>query len=213
MKISVSFLKSKFSLQETIEKISESTADFIHVDLMDGEFVASKTENMSEILECLKRATKPLDIHLMMEKDALQNTLQEVYKLNPYRLAIHSELPNSLELIDEIKTHDIFCGLAVNPDTTIQEIEKYLKEIDFVLIMSVYPGRGGQEFLDSTMIKLQELKKIKEEQNLSFEIAIDGGINDKTIAKVKPYCNTVISGSYICMSDDYNKQIKELKRK
>ena len=79
--------------------------------------------------------------------------------------------------------------------------------------MSVYPGRGGQEFLDSTMIKLQELKKIKEEQNLSFEIAIDGGINDKTIAKVKPYCNTVISGSYICMSDDYNKQIKELKRK
>lgn len=213
MKISVSFLKSKFSLQETIEKISESTADFIHVDLMDGEFVASKTKNMSEILECLKRATKPLDIHLMMEKDALQNTLQEVYKLNPYRLAIHSELPNSLELIDEIKTHGIFCGLAVNPDTTIQEIEKYLKEIDFVLIMSVYPGRGGQEFLDSTMIKLQELKKIKEEQNLSFEIAIDGGINDKTIAKVKPYCNTVISGSYICMSDDYNKQIKELKRK
>lgn len=212
MKISVSFLKSKFSLQETIEKINQSTADFIHVDLMDGTFVASKTENVFEILECLKKATKPLDIHLMMEKDALQNTLQEVYKLNPYRLAIHSELSNTLELIDEIKTRVILCGLAVNPDTTIEETKNYLKDIDFVLIMSVYPGRGGQAFLDSTISKLQELKKIKEEQNLSFEIAIDGGINNETVSKVKPYCDTLISGSFICMNDDYNKQIAELKK-
>lgn len=211
MKISVSFLKSKLSLQETLDKINQSIADFVHVDLMDGTFVKIKTENIKEILECLKENVKPLDVHLMMEKDALQKTLQEVYKLKPYRLTIHSELSNVLELIKEIKNHNILCGLAVNPDTTIEEIKKYLEKIDFVLIMSVYPGRGGQSFIDSTISKLQELKKIKEERDLSFEIAIDGGINDETVSKVRPYCDTLISGSFICMNDNYDKQIAMLK--
>ena len=212
MKISVSFLKSKYSLQETLEKINESTADFIHVDLMDGAFVKAKTENIQETLEYLKKVIKPLDIHLMMEKDALQNTLQEVYKLKPARLAIHSELSDTIKLIKEIKDHNILCGLAVNPDTSIEKIKNYLKDIDFVLIMSVYPGCGGQSFLDSTISKLQELKNIQQEQHLSFEIAIDGGINKETVSKVTPYCETLVSGSFICMSDDYNKQIAELKK-
>lgn len=211
MKISVSFLKSKFSLPETLKKIDESIADFIHVDLMDGVFVEEKTENSSEILSELKKVTKPLDVHLMMEKDALEKTIKEIYKLNPYRLAIPSELDSTEKYLEDIKAHNILCGIAINPDTNIKDIKKFFDKIDFVLVMSVYPGKGGQTFLENTTTKLQEIIRERDNKKLQFTIAVDGGIKKDTIKQVKQYCDTVISGSFVCMSDDYDKQIALLK--
>ena len=98
-------------------------------------------------------------------------------------------------------------GLAINPDTSVEEINPLLKYIDMVLVMSVTPGAGGQSFLFKTVNKLKELRKI-----YKGRIEVDGGINDKTINLVKDYVDAVVSGSYVCLSNDYNKAIERLKK-
>lgn len=208
MKISVSYLSSKFSKKETLEKIEETSADYIHVDLMDGGFVPKKNFTMSEVLADLENHQKPLDVHLMVFDPILY--IQDLAKLHPEYITFHVEATKDVvKTIEEIKKHNIKVGLSIKPNTNLYELMPYLSLIDLVLIMSVEPGKGGQDFILSSVNRLDELIKIREENHLSFLIEMDGGINPDTIQLV-PKLDIAVSGSFICMSDQYQPQIEKL---
>ena len=208
MEIAVSFLKSKFALNDAIRKINNTSANYTHFDLMDGEFVKEKTDT-EKIINSLKVAKKPLEVHLMMNDASLHNILPSIYELKPKYIIVHAEI-NDLEFfISDIKNHGIGVGLAINPDTLVSSISDYIKDVDEVLVMSVYPGLGGQKFIEETTTKLASLKELQKENN--FIIAVDGGINNETISKVDSLVNRVISGSYVCLSDDFESKIESLR--
>lgn len=209
MEIAVSFLKSKYTMEDTIKKINETNAEYIHVDVMDGEFVPNKSLLYNDVKEILKKTNKKLDIHLMVG-NPLEYIL-EYKNLNPEIITIHSEINKNIDdYIDLIKSYNIKAGLSIKPKTSIETIEKYLNRIDNVLIMSVEPGKGGQKFMDNVLYKIDILEKLRDEDNYNYKISIDGGIDEDTIAKVKKV-DFVISGSYICMSNDYQSKINELR--
>lgn len=200
MKIAGSFLK----IQEDINKIKEleKCTNQIHFDIMDGIFTENKT-NTKEL-----KIKKDIDIHLMV-KD-IKSYVNKVLKYNPKYISFHFEATdNIIENINYIKEKNIKVGLAINPETDIEKIYKYLNKIDLVLLMSVTPGRGGQKFIDISD-KLNKLYNYRKENNLSFIIEVDGGINNQTIKKVEK-ADIVVCGSYITDSNDYKKQVKLLK--
>ena len=211
MKISVSYLSSKFSKKETLEKIEETSADYIHVDLMDGGLVPNRNFSMSEVFNELKNHQKPLDVHLMVFDPILY--VQDLAKLHPEYITFHIEATKDvIETIEKIKKQNIKVGLSIKPNTDLYELMPYLSLIDSVLIMSVEPGRGGQDFILSSVNRLEELLKIREENHLSFLIEMDGGINSNTIRLV-PKLDIAVSGSFVCMSDDFQLRIEELLKK
>ncbi len=203
--IAVSYLKSILSKKETIEKIDNSLADYIHVDLMDGEYVPEKNFNIDEVIDDLKGTTKPLDIHLMVNSPEIY--IDKLAKLKPLNITIHlNSSQNMLETINMIKEYNINAGIAINPNEDIKELDNYLDVIDYILIMSVYPGKGGQSFIKEVLNKIDYIK------DKNKTIGIDGGVNEEVITILKDYpLDIIVSGSYVCMSDDYNKQILKLK--
>lgn len=209
MEIAVSFLKSKYTVENTIRKINETNAEYIHIDVMDGEFVTSKSFIYNDVKEILKNNKKKIDIHLMVDNPL--KYILEYKNLNPEIITIHSEInKNIYDYIDLIKSYNIKVGLSLKPKTSVETIEKYLNKIDNVLIMSVEPGKGGQKFMDSILYKIDILEKLRNENNYNYKISVDGGINEDTITKVKKV-DFVISGSYVCMSNDYQSKINELR--
>ena len=191
MQVSVSFLKSNNTYQETIRKINQTSADFLHVDIMDGVFVPDKNF-APEDLDILDESTKPLDVHLMVSKPL--DYLKKLTKYQPTYVTIHYEIDNKEELINEIKTFSKV-GISIKPETKVREIIPYLNKIDLVLVMGVNPGRGGQEMLSSTIAKLNELKNLQKDS--SFVISVDGGVNDQNIKLLKENIDIAVSGSFI----------------
>ena len=187
MKISASFLSIKDNIKENIVKLTNNDIDYLHLDIMDGKFVANKTWNILEIKNLINYH-KPLDVHLMVK---------DVYKV----------LDDVMAVINYIKKSNIKVGLSIKPNTDISLIIPYLKYIDLVLIMSVEPGLGGQKFIINSVDKIKKLKELKGD----FLIEVDGGINDSTINLVKD-ADIVVVGSYIT-SGNYEERIKKLKEK
>ncbi len=209
MQISVSYLSSKYTKEETIKLIEKSSADYIHVDLMDGGFVPKKNFEIHEVLNLLENHIKPLDIHLMTFDPIVY--ISDLAKLKPKYITFHLESTKDIiKTIELVKRNNIKVGLAIKPNTNILELMPYLCLVDLVLIMSVEPGMGGQKFLDSSITRLQELLKIRKENNLDFKISMDGGINAETI-KLVPNLDIAVSGSYVCLSDNYESKIVQLK--
>ena len=205
IKISTSILSSSDRLI-SIKKLNNSNTDYIHIDTMDGNFVPNKQMNIDEIIELEKISTKPLDIHLMVENPEIYiNSLQ---KKNIEYITIHIEIDKNINnLIKKIKTYGYKVGLSIKPNTNISTIIPYLDKIDLVLIMSVEPGFGGQEFIPSTLEKVKQLRKINE----SITIEMDGGIKDTNINQLKEYIDIAVVGSYITKKEDYNEAINNLK--
>ena len=205
--ISVSYLKSIYNKKNTIKKIDESIADMIHIDLMDGLYVENKNFTIDEVIDDLKDTKKPLDIHLMVNN--VKEYIDELAKLKPFTITFHLDSTNNKDdVINQIKDYNIKVGIAINPDEDISILDGYLELIDYVLVMSVVPGKGGQTFIKDVLDKIRQL------ENKNILIGIDGGINSETITYLKNYkVDNIISGSFVCMSDDYNKQIEELKER
>lgn len=212
MKISVSFLKGLTSQEETIKLIEETSCDYIHVDQMDGNFVSEYNFIPEDIIPYFNNISKPLEVHLMTINP--QQYFDIYSTLNTKLIYIHYELDENIsELIKQIKKLKIKAGLAINPETSINDIKPYLKDIDSVLVMSVHPGKGGQTFIPSSLVKIKELKTLKEYLNYHYTINVDGGINDLTAMQCKEAgVDIIVSGSYICMSGNYEEQINKLRK-
>lgn len=209
MKTSVTFLKSKYSREETIKKIMETDVDYIHVDMMDGKFVPRTVLTIEEAKSCLSNSIKPLEIHLMVEHP--NNYINELANLNVSYLTIHAEIDDDIDyLISLIHSYGINAGLALNPETKVEAINDYLDQIDYVLIMGVKPGYGGQALIPETINKISELKDLRERYNYHYKIALDGGVNN-TNRHLLNDLDIVIAGSYICESDNYQDAINTLK--
>ncbi len=208
MKIAVSFLTSYYSKEKTIELITKTNADFIHVDIMDGGFVNHKNTELN-FEGLLENVSKPLDIHLMCFDPIIY--IKKLSILNPQYITFHLEATKDIvKTIEEIKMLGIKVGMALKPNTEVNEIKPYLALVDLVLVMSVEPGAGGQEFQEMSIKKIKELKNIREENNLKYAIEVDGGINATSINMVKDVDIAVV-GSYVCKSNNYQQQIDNLK--
>ncbi len=212
MKVGVSFLTTKDSLEETIQKIEESSADYIHVDMMDGVFVPNTTYTSQEIKKMFKKTTKKLDVHMMVCSP--NKFVKDFAKMsNVEYLTLHYESHRRpIDVINMIRHTPLKVGIAINPETKVSHIVPMLNHIDQVLVMSVKPGFGGQEFMNEILYKIETLRDLREENGYHYIISVDGGINDKT-AKLckKAGADMVVSGSYICLSDDYEHQIDSLR--
>lgn len=211
MKIAVSFISSNYSEIETIKRIEETDADYIHVDLMDGKFVENKNYTFNDILKLLGQTKKKLDVHLMAINP--EKYIEEYAMLNTEYLTFHYEaIKNHQELINKIKEYGLKVGMSIKPGTSIKEIEYLLPFLDQVLVMSVEPGAGGQEFIYEIIAKIQDLDALKKHHNYSFVISVDGGIRPDNIAMLKVnHVNLVVSGSFVCKSADYQEKINELR--
>ncbi|MBO6195120.1 MAG: ribulose-phosphate 3-epimerase [Bacilli bacterium] len=204
MKVSVSILKEKSRLDYVIDKLQNTSADYIHIDIMDSTFTEENSFLLSELTNI--KTNKKYDIHIMSTN--LDYQINEAIKLNPEYITFHVESTKDVrKYIDLIKNNNIKVGLAINPKTRLWKIKKYLNMIDLVLVMSVEPGKGGQQFIPSI---IKKIKKLKKKQN-NFLINVDGGINDETVDKVKEYVDIVVSGSYITNNEDYESKIVSLK--
>lgn len=206
MKVSVSILKEYDRLINAVKKVNESSADYLHIDVMDGKFVDNKKFPIEVVKDIKRISKKQMDIHLMVDNI---NTVLDYSKLEPYFLSFHVEIIKDNSIIKLLKEKGIKVGLAINPETDIELLMPYVNDIDLVLFMSVSPGKGGQVFKEEV---LDKIKLFKEKVNNDIIINIDGGINDKTIDAVKEVgCDMVVSGSYITNSDNYDLMINSLK--
>ena len=205
--ISVSILSEKDNFKEAVNKINKTDANYLHLDIMDNTFTNTISFNIDESIKINELSNKKLDIHLMSNN--LDTILENYIKLKPNNISIHYEIGNTLKYINKIKENNIKVGLAINPETKVNEIINYLDKIDIILVMGVTPGEGGQKYKEEVTQKLKELKQLQKDYN--YKIEIDGGINNKTIKKVKEYTDIIVSGSYITNSTNYQEKIDELK--
>lgn len=207
MKITVSYISSIYDTKKTIDKINETSADAIHVDLMDGIYCGTKNFDINYLPNYFKDNKKQLEIHLMLNNPS--KYLDKLVVLKPNVIYIHPKTEESIisffRKLDEL---NIKKGIVINPDEDVDLYEHYYKYIDRILLMSVYPGKGGQKFLDSTIAKLNQLLELKKKYN--FLIYLDGGINNETIKEVSNI-DGVVSGSYICQSKNYESKIESLR--
>lgn len=208
MKISASFLSSK-NIPKDLVKLNETDVDFIHVDIMDGKFVPNKTMPFREMKQIYKYTSKRLDVHLMVEKPSQYIPLYA--ELNTEFITFHVEvLEDIFRDLEMIKDYSIKCGLAIRPDTKISTLIPYLPYLDMILVMSVEPGEGGQEFIKETEERLREIRVLLNSYNIDCEVNVDGGINDATVKNCQD-ASMVVSGSYIIKGENFQEKISSLR--
>lgn len=208
MKISASFLGAS-NIGSTLRRLNVTSVDYIHVDVMDGKYVKNKSLSLSELKEIPDYTRKRLDVHLMV-----QNPLKMINTfatLNVEYLTVHIDIKDNLDKIFErCKLYGIKVGLAVNPKDDISIVFPYLDKIDLVLIMSVEPGLPGQEFIKTSLTKINRLKEEIKNRGLNTLISVDGGI---TLDNVKYLSDVdiIVSGSTITKSPDFEETITKLR--
>ena len=174
---------------------------------MDGKFVKNKNQPFRVLDRMSYVMKKRLDVHLMVNDPT--KYIEKYATLNTEYITIHVELGDIDSYLDLIKTYGIKCGIAINPDTNLNLLEKYLDKIDLILVMSVFPGLGGQTFIEESTNRIDSIKNMIGKRKIL--INVDGGINNKTISKVNN-SDIVVSGSYIINSDDFEKKIESLRQ-
>ena len=201
--ISPSILAGDFSqLGKDIQKLEDAGADMIHVDVMDGHFVPNITIGPPVIKSLRKYTDLPFDVHLMISP--VHKYIEDFSKAGSDIITIHPEATKNVkDSIDLIKSLGKKVGLSLNPDTPIDKIKKYLDQIDLVLVMTVYPGFGGQKFISKVLNKIKNLKNIKDENKFQFDIEVDGGINfENNKLAIEAGANILVSGTTIFKNND-----------
>ena len=214
IQISPSILSADFSqLGNEIKRLEDAGADLIHVDVMDGHFVPNLTIGPPVIKALKKHCSIEFDVHLMISP--VHKYIKDYAEAGADIITIHPEATENInESINLIKDLKKKVGISLNPDTNIDIIKENLSNIDLVLIMSVYPGFGGQKFIPEVLSKIEDLKKIKKDNKLNFDIEVDGGINFSNCKQViKAGANILVSGTTIFKENngDLKKNIEFLK--
>ena len=211
--IAPSILSADFTrLGEELNTVEQAGADWIHIDVMDGQFVPNITYGPIIVEACKRASNLVLDVHLMIEKPDL--IIPEFAKAGADYISVHQEacphLHRSLQLI---KSFGVKAGVALNPATPLSSIKWIADQLDFVLIMSVNPGFGGQKFIESSIDKIKALSQMLKEKNSNAIIQIDGGINKDTIKSVSMAgATSFVAGSAIFNTKDYKEAILSLRQ-
>ncbi len=205
IKIATSILSSKDRIK-SIKELNNTSTDYIHIDAMDNIFVPNYQLPLNEVNELGHFSNKPFDIHLMMEDP--EPYIKGLNINNVDAITIHLEINKDVDkLINTIKSLGCKVGLAIKPKTDIDLINKYIDNIDKVIIMSVEPGFGGQKFISESINRIKEIRTKRND----IIIEVDGGINDETIKAIDTIADIAVVGSYITNNDNYQEAINNLK--
>ena len=212
MLVAPSILSANFlELGKEIESVCKSGADFLHIDVMDGHFVPNLTFGMPILSQIAQVSSIPLDVHLMVRD--VPSFVAYFLPLKPLFMSVHIEEVTHLHrLICLIRNNDVRPAVVLNPHTSEETLRYILPDVDMVLLMSVNPGFGGQQFIPSTLTKIRRLKELISVLNPQCLIEVDGGINAQNIVSLQEAgADIVVAGSYIFGSGDYAKAIATLK--
>ena len=210
--IAPSMLSANFGkLEQEIEMVNKSQADWIHLDIMDGVFVPNISYGFPVIKAMAKSAKKPLDAHLMIVDP--DRYIARFKELGTEFLSVHYEACTHLHRsIQLIKSMGMKAGVAINPHTPVHNLYEILADVDFVLVMSVNPGFGGQSFIENSLTKISKLRKMIDERSLNCLIQVDGGVNiENAPALIKSGADILVAGNSIFGANDPLKAIAELK--
>lgn len=197
-----SILSADFNrLGEQIKTLEKEGIEWLHIDVMDGDFVPSISFGMPVIKSIRKVTDKVFDVHLMINEPI--RYIDEFVKVGADIITVHVEACSDVvATLEKIKAAGVKAGITLNPDTPVSAIKPYMHMVDMVLVMSVNPGFGGQKFIVSSLDKLREVKKLRDELGLNFDIEVDGGINvDNLLSVLEAGANVIVAGSAIFGGD------------
>lgn len=218
VEVSTSILTvKKENILGTIYNLETAKTDYYHIDVMDGKFVENNTnEIMQEYANSIKQISNlPLDVHLMVED--VKAYVDTYLPFEPNIITFHLEACKNkeevLEVINYIKSNNVKVGIAIKPDTKIEEIYEYLPLVHLVLVMTVEPGKGGQKLIPETIQKVEKIKEYIENNNIDIDVEVDGGINLENKEELKKAgANILVIGSCIINSNDYKERIETIKK-
>ena len=212
IEIAPSILSADFSrLGEQIKTVERAGASLLHVDVMDGRFVPNITVGLP-VVKAISRATQlPIDAHLMIVEPA--RYVESFVEAGAQMVSIHIEAdPHAHRTLTAIRAAGAQAGIAINPATSLSALEEAIRFVDFVLVMSVNPGFGGQEFISSSLDKVRRLRKMLDERGSKARIEIDGGIDQDNVAEVAGAgAEIIVSGSAIFGAPDPAVALRELR--
>jgi ribulose-phosphate 3-epimerase len=211
IQVAPSILSADFgNLARDVKEICDAGCDLVHVDVMDGHFVPNLTIGPVVVSAVAKAATKPLDIHLMVQNNTF--FVELFAPLKPEYISFHiEEEKHPHRLIQKIRSYGIKPAVVLNPNTIPEELEYILSDLDMVLLMSVNPGFGGQSFIDSVIPKAKKLDAMRKRLNPECLIEVDGGVSDKNVQSLKDAgVDVVVAGSYVFKHQDRAQAIKSL---
>ena len=209
--ISPSILGGSFAnMQDTVKLIDQSKAEYIHFDVMDGDFVPNLTFGPQFISNVRQYSKKIFDVHLMINR--VGKFLDDYVKAGSDIITFHLEIEENIkELISKIKTNNIKCGIAIKPATPWEDLKPYLNNIDQIIIMTVEPGFGGQKFMEDQLLKIEQLKKYISHNQLHIDLEVDGGVNYETGKKcVDAGANILVAGSFLFKQENLTQATNQL---